>query len=387
MKKNNKIISKIRELIFLLGYLIYLASFYIIYASNYQSLVGSVGLTYKSVYYLAMFFVLVSVPLQQNKFSEWVLSGVVLLLGFISLIMSGDNLFAIVCIFLVASRGIDFRNFFKVDIYIRSLLFLFIAISSYFGVIHDVVMYRVDGVSRTSFGFLQPNTAGALILSIMLEYIVIRFKKIHLFDYVILGSVALFVFYTTNSRSSFIGIIVAMALTAFLKAKERRNSFSKFTVMVLTIMPVVFAVLSYIAVAFYNSQSNIWYLLDRLFSGRIHLINYFINAYPLKLFGQHVLLADPMNLKNTYFLVMDNSYISILLKYGILAITFFLFLYSYKVKKSFDSANELPLVIPVIVMCAVGLMETELYYPAYNISLMYLMHRSNIVKDEKKYEL
>lgn len=55
----------------------------------------------------------------------------------------------------------------------------------------------------------------------------------------------------------------------------------------------------------------------------------------------------------------------------------FLILYYLKIKKVQLDANGIPELIAILVMCAVGLMETELFYPAYNITLLYLMNYRN----------
>ncbi|MCV3325608.1 O-antigen ligase family protein [Pediococcus pentosaceus] len=370
-------LSKIRSTTFLTGYFIYLASFYIMYASNYQMLLNNTSISYKSMYYIATILILISILMLKKNLVEWIFNSLILVIGLITLKTSNDNLFMISCLFIVASQGINFSAFLKLDITFRTLLFLVVAISNKLGIIADAVLYRSDGFARTAFGFLQPNTAGALVLSIVLEFIILKFNKINLLDGFIICVTAGMLFYTTNSRSSVIGIMLALILTIVFKSNLKKILVSKLFLSTMSLIPFILAILSYAAVKLYNSGSTFLIVMDKLFSGRIHLINYFINTYQLKLFGQHIQFADSMNLRNTYFLVMDNSYISILLKYGILPFCMFLILYYLKIKKVQLDANGIPELIAILVMCAVGLMETELFYPAYNITLLYLMNYRN----------
>lgn len=364
--------NKIGPLFFSIGYIIYLFSFYIVNASHFQELIPSSSGLFRASYYVFVIFMIFSIIFIQFRFSNLVVSGVFLIIGWLSFKLSNDNVFLIAVLCLVAAQVIDFRKFVRLDICLRTMIFLIVLLSNKFNIITDTVMYRDSGVDRTAFGFLQPNTAGALILSIILEYLILRYSKMKWFDYTFIVLVGFVTFYTTNSRSSVVGIMLSVIITVFTKSKLQKQLKDKIKFLVGNLF-FISAIISYLAVRYYKTDNFFWYGIDKLFSGRVHLIQYFVDKYPITFVGQKIQMADGNNLRNTYFLVMDNSYISILLKYGIMSLIFLGAIYYFSTKNIISKFVDIELVIPIIVGCIVGIMETELYVPAYNICLLYMM--------------
>lgn len=358
-------------------YVLYMIAFYVLYASNFKVLLNNAEQIYRISYYLVAISMCILFVFSKMRLKYWMLSLVCVFIGFLVYKRANDNSILIAIFVILGAQNVDFEKFIKFDLVLRSFLFIFVALSEKFGIIGSTILYRSDGFVRDAFGFLQPNTAGALLLSIYLEYLILRYKKMNFFDYLISICLITFTLLTTNSRSSLLGMILGMFLVFFLRSKIYTYFNNKFINFWIEALFPLLALESYLAVNFFNPALRGWSVLNQLFSGRLNLISYFIKNYPVTLFGQYVQLQDAMNLKSTYFLVIDNGYISVLLKYGLVTLLFFCF-FSILYTKKLLSDRNFAYLVPVIVMSFVGLMENTLYYPTYNFTLIFLMTLTDV---------
>ncbi|WP_434520405.1 hypothetical protein ACLHK8_03520 [Pediococcus sp. M21F004] len=377
--------KKLKTGIYFAMYLLYMIAFYIFYASNFQSLFDNAETIYRFSYYIIVLAMCILFIFSKMQMKNWVLSIFFVFVGFVSYRNANDNVILLTIFMIIGAQNIDFERFIKLDFFLRIFIFLLVSVSEKIGIIGSTVLYRSDGFVRDGFGFLQPNTAGALLLSIFLEYFVIRYKKINVFDYALGVGIMMFTLETTNSRSSVLGMFLGLILMLAFKGKTNFLLRSRVVGFFIKLLFPILALLSYFAVRFYNPMSRLWNILDQLFSGRLNLISYFVKNYPVKLLGQYIQLQDPMNLRNTYFLVMDNGYISMLLKYGVVILFVFCYFYISYSRNLLNAANFAYL-IPVIIMSFVGLMENTLYSPAYNFTLILLISIAGIKSVESSNE-
>lgn len=99
-----------------------------------------------------------------------------------------------------------------------------------------------------------------------------------------------------------------------------------------------------------------------MLSNRLFLNHYFLNTYSLTLLGNDVV--------TTKYLILDNSYINILLRFGILFLIFMYFNFYSIMKKLYREKNYI-LIIIFIILLFYGFSESFLYKVSANAFLLY----------------
>ena len=256
-----------------------------------------------------------------------------------------------------------------------------------FKIIPDTTSVRDDGSMRWALGFAQPNTTAAILLSIIAEWIILKNGKLQLRHYGVLFVMLVVINNITNSRSTAVGLIVII-ISCFFLGKQSKSLSLPVRLTFICLYPI-FAITDYLIAKNYN-YNGILLKLNNLFSGRISLIHYFTEHFDITFWGQYIPTRDPNNLKNTYYLVVDNSYISILLKYGLIFLIVFGILYMMFINRVI-AERSIGLIAISIAFLAIANMENTLYIPAYNVILPFLISipfgegsYENKTKDKKK---
>lgn len=259
---------------------------------------------------------------------------------------------------LVSLKNIPFEDFVKKEFKIRSFMFLMVFILSLVGFSIGNYFFVRGSIKRYTLGFSHPNIAGFYLFLLAVEYIYINRKKMKFQNYIFPIIMAVLIQVLTNSRTSFLALIFVILAVLYINNSNNRLFNSKVFKFFGSNLFIILSLIIYIVVYLYNSGNELAINLNELLSNRIFYYTNFINKYQIKLFG---------NSFDTY--ILDNSYLHLLLRFGLVTYIFYYLIFSKKIKDAFLK-KDYTLVIIFIVMLFFGLMENSIYKSTFNIFLL-----------------
>ncbi|HFH9921006.1 TPA: polymerase [Streptococcus suis] len=234
--------------------------------------------------------------------------------------------FSLVIVFLL--KDFDFDKLVKFITPIIIGILLFVVLSSKIGIIQDYIEISSSRI-RHYLGFRYSLFPSTVMLNIVALYLYNKRDKILYRELFLLGAAVLWIFLQTNSRLTAISSVVLLALGFCIKRFP--NFLERIRTLLFLLIPsyIYAAILSYITANQYIFSAN-WILsLDKFLGGRIYLASKSLSMYGFGLLGQNIqwvgngLNADGQRSTMSY-LYVDNMYIQVLQKYGLLFLIIFL---------------------------------------------------------------
>lgn len=235
-----------------------------------------------------------------------------------------DTSIFLLALLIINSDFVNGEEFLKFDFAIKLISISIIVVMSFmhlFPYVNNVLMYR-NGVLRSSLGFVQPNIAAGVILSCMLSYMLVKSKKLLRSIFILM--IFVLVGMLTDSRGFQVSGILIMI--GYLINWEKSKISSKLIKFISIFLNLLAPLISFFYVYNFNSTVSLWYKLDTLLSSRISLQSEVVRIYPIKWIGQSVNLGTQSIWVNGWMrdAWVDNAYILVSLKYGLLGLFFIL---------------------------------------------------------------
>lgn len=227
---------------------------------------------------------------------------------------------------VLASNKLPFKQIAKFVFYLSATLIIIAFIFSLIGVLADNVTYRTDNIwaslgvdVRHSWGFIHANRFAGDLFKCMLAYIYYKYDSLRKRNYIVLILITLFSVNTTDSRTVF---ILSCVTLAFLIYSKRKNAFiSRVFKMIFVPISFVFSAACILLTMQYanNSSGTTMHLLNQISNTRLFSMAYFYLNYGITLFGNNVEMVSSREamLTGQQWLGLDNSYMSIVINYGI----------------------------------------------------------------------
>lgn len=265
----------------------------------------------------------------------------------------------------LAFMNVKFDKVISFDLKCRLLLTLTIMTLAIAGFGDGTVSEMRNGLMRNSFGAGHPN-AFAFEWSVIcadLFYLVgyKKTKKVGARMAVLFAiGVFLFNFFLVGSRTNLIFVIL---LTVAFVLRDRFKMQSCVWRTILKNMFIVCFLVSFLGVIIYRLGLPIGYTLNRILSRRLEYESFAIGRYGITFFGN-----------NVKGILVDNAYIGMLLRYGILLTACMGFMYYATIKKLTESSKYKLLLLIFIVFMFYGLSETPIYSPGKNPFVLLLIY-------------
>lgn len=262
--------------------------------------------------------------LQRAEIREWLLSFLLVCVGFICWRQSDEGWLFWIAIFVVCGKGINIKTLAWISFIEISFLTCLIVFLSQVNIIDDIVFIR-GGEIRHSLGFKHPNYVGMYLLSISMSFSIIHFEKNPLPDLLIL-IISFFVnIYFVNSRSSALLCLVQAALLLVMY-NTRQKSSRKFLMKSLFIGTILIVFMSIYFMLFYNPANSVHRYLNSLLTGRLFLAHEYYEMAGLSLFGNNFVGYPAIYWDNgsPISFMVDNAIAHLLLRYGIIPSLIFL---------------------------------------------------------------
>ncbi|MBU7478904.1 MULTISPECIES: hypothetical protein [Lactiplantibacillus] len=317
--------------------------------------------------YIILIYVII---LEPKSLKNWILSIISIAVGLLIYFLSSEGIFLLFILLIIGKTNLSFKNIIFFDFLSKLFATLSVMLLGASGIIPTLIATRgfgSDNTLRHSLGFTQYNVLGALILSMLLEWIYIRSGKFGLFDY--LGSVAILILLNNfvDSRSSVIIGVVGLILNFsiyFVKIALKKKFFR-------IIIGTAYIEVALISILIANSfqagiGTGIWDRVNALLSSRISIAQFYLQSS-----GFSILPKELPTYLNTGVVVLDNTYIYLGIKLGIIALVIFLvfmtILGRYLVVK-----RDYYGVIIFICFAIYGIMESTLFYCSINFLIVFL---------------
>lgn len=355
--------SLIKKTILYIAYSVYLilgiieSSFYAIYVQNYSKII-----------LLSCIILLVlgeSVTFRVN-YKDMML-GIVLIACFVYLYLFIGLGVSLIPLFMYSTRNIDITGIIKISYIISVILLIIIILSSYLGVIENYIYYDTTR-ERQYLGFryaLYPSSilCNIIFLKVYLEKERISWKSI------ILLLISSYILYTlTDSRLTF---VLGLLILVFSAVNKINPSICEKILLRLLIFSYVFVgIISLYFTLNYNHLIDWQENLNEILGGRLSLGYSTLEFYGYGLFGREVELVgnglDVNGIVNSSsYNYVDNLYVQLLLKTGVLFLVFFIICMTYVTYLTYKQKN-LYLYVILVVLALHGLIDDLILQIQYN---------------------
>ena len=293
---------------------------------------GNIGIWAKILRLCSYFLIIFSCIYVKHRKNDFVKMVGILILTLMYAVKTGDLYWSILVLLIYNLKRIDIEKIFKISSKILFAGISMVLIACLLRILPDILTSRntvVDiAYNRHSFGFYHSNVLPLLIFYLEVYYICLvkeNFKRIYILCFMFFSIVVnLF----CNSRNALlVSIILSCCLLFWRKGLKKNEHKGLYWITILSIPGMsIFS----IAMTFLLLKGGIWNAVDTFFSGRfrlaifkirrigIHLINIMSNEDYV---SDNVTYANGVNLNSV---VLDNGYLYVMLRYGVLIIIFYI---------------------------------------------------------------
>lgn len=310
---------------------------------------------------------------QEYQIKELLLIGIISLPIIYATSCSNHNTMMSTWIFIIAVKYIDFERIVKLTYYVGLLATVLVILLFVMGYISEYTMYR-GTILRHSLGFSHPNMLGVRIFLLVVCRCFIHKKNFNILDWGIIPIAAIFVYRVTNSQTSCIALVIlAVIVGVYVIVDMYGGDFSVFSRCMIVV--AIFANLLSLFLSFINLKKYpMLKRIDRFMSSRFSQCHRTLDYYGVKLFGQDIkLIFVRPGISKTYHFWLDNAYMSILLRYGIIVFAFFSVMYICTM--IYLRKIEQHLLVAILCLYAVyGIMENNFFSMSQNLFLLLLSY-------------
>lgn len=303
--------------------------------------------------YILIFISCINLRLKKKDFFRMV---AILMVTLLYGIETRDLYWSILILLIYNSKNVDMERVYKTSFKILVIGIISVLILCIFGFLPDVLTSRntVNQINynRHSFGFYHSNVLPLLIFYLEVYYICIVKEKIRdnmiVFFAVLAGAVNTF----CHSRNA---LILSLALSIFtLFAKKMKKDEYKILYRTAVLSIPCMSIFSF-SMMFLLLKGGIWNTIDTFFSGRfrlaifkmrrigIHLINIMSNE---SFVNDNITYLDGKYISS---IVLDNGYLYVMLRYGILILLVYWLIAYCLAKKNKGNACVLGALIAVFI--------------------------------------
>lgn len=246
--------------------------------------------------------------------------------------------------FVYCGRNISFEKIAKITIYTSSSILIFVILSSYAGIINNYIE-NTEMRRREYLGFRYSLYPAAIIFNITALVLYINRGKIKLRQVLLLLISNFFVFYKTNSRLSFYMAVLMIIITPLFQKFPKILENSKIFHIGMGLSFIIAAVCSVVLTVIYNPNIEWMKKLNAIFNDRLKFGNRSLMMYGVSILGKRNMewigngLDSAGNKSTETYLWVDNFYISIIQRFGILVSIVIILLLTFTLFKCWKVKN------------------------------------------------
>ena len=299
--------------------------------------------------------------------------GIMSLLIYTSIGSFQTYIYSLTIIFLL--RDFDFNKLVRIVLPVVVVILAFVILSSKIGIVPDYVEISATR-TRHYLGFRYSLYPSTVMLNIVGLYIYIKQENITYKSLLLLLVSVLWIYLQTNSRLTTLSSIVLLTLGILLKRFPKLLTRIRYLLIFLIPSYIFAAVASYIVAGKYTSAGSGLRAVDNFLGGRIYLASKSLYNYGFSWFGKNIqwvgngLNADGQRSTMSY-LYVDNMYIQVLQKYGLLYLIIFVTLLTLTLFILYKQRQYLLLLI-LSILAAHAMIDDLTFNLYYNFFLVLL---------------
>lgn len=248
---------------------------------------------------------------------KWFFGTIILvIIGLLAYAKSGSPTIIKLIMFFYAVNKVDRVKVLKWFILSLLVPFSFVAISSILGFTN----IQFEGQKNAlAFGMINPNTVPVIIFAVIVAYNLYNENNIKTSTLLSEAFISWLVYYFCRARTAGLVLLLYLFLLFINKAWGKK----KFILNILWLFQFFFPICALITLALtvlFGSRTSFWLLMNNLSSGRLVAWNYYFNTYGISIFGSSIDFNRG---------ALDNAYMMLLLKYGIISFITYLILFTF----------------------------------------------------------
>ncbi|PFN80596.1 hypothetical protein COJ85_29715 [Bacillus sp. AFS076308] len=337
---------------------------------------------YKAIWYVIVAILLLKIITRKYvRRSSVAKSCVILLLGFVSSHFSGSSFLSPFFVFLAAADRMEVRKAVKSIFYAQILAILVTISLALSGVIVNTTTIRDSGLVRQSFGFGHPNTFAQKVLQVSIIFLYLKYDQIKFKHLIIVGIIGTIIYRLTNSQTAFYMTLLDIVLFVLYMHSQKRGQFlskvSEWMIRALKYICIIVAGFSVYASIVYQDNYLIGGIdTESSLYSRFSQMYLYLKTYSITLFGQPLYYHNSISssiANSSGLYTLDNSYIYLLLGFGVVVFLLFIIIYARRIYKAIKDKEYVIAIIMTSYVLA-GFTETSLIRFSYNFTMLFLFN-------------
>lgn len=354
-------------------------------------------------YALIAFYTTAKIFFNRKKFTklEYIKFGVLLIVFVSAGLLSGYSVLLEIGLLIIGAANVSVDKILRVYFWVGFVVVTAAFFASQYGIIDNLVYEIIGKGTRNSFGIIYPTDCAAHIFFLIVVGLCIQNRIVTIADILLTIFFAQFVLAENVSYTSWACLVMLTVLIIFEKFYEYSKSYEKMAIgtmqyreffdirkntifKLMSLMPIVMTILITVLTVGFNKNSPKWAALDTKLSSRLTYSSQGLKKFGLKPFGQYIKewgFGKSTAYHEKYFF-LDDSYIRIMLMYGVVMLIAVLVMWVVISKKALET-KRLVLLVAVAVIAVQCFMEHHMLEMAYN-PLFLLLFADFTCKERKK---
>ena len=231
-------------------------------------------------------------------------------------------------LFIYALRDVPFKKVAQTSLVVSMFLLLFVIISAKLGIITNYIEVSGSRV-RSYLGFRYALFPSMLLMDIVAIVFYLKQNKIQYWKWLLLSLSVYWVYDQTDSRLTFFSSCILLACSLLMKWFPELLSKLGYVFKAFKLTFIVNAIISFwVSFTYLNSGysfiNDLLFKVNHMLGGRLYLANKSLNLYGFGLLGRPVewygngLTVEGIRNYQTYYLYVDNLYVQVLQRFGLL---------------------------------------------------------------------
>ena len=279
-------------------------------------------------------------------------------------------------LFIYALRDVPFKKVAQTSLVVSTCLLFFIIVSAKVGIITNYIEVSGSRV-RSYLGFRYALFPSMLLMDIVAIVFYLKQNKIQYWKWLLLSLSVYWVYDQTDSRLTFFSSCILLACSLLIKWFPELLSKLGYVFKAFKLTFIVNAIISFwVSFTYLNSGysfiNDLLFKVNHMLGGRLYLANKSLNLYGFGLLGRPVewygngLTVEGIRNYQTYYLYVDNLYVQVLQRFGLLILGLMLSVLTLTLSKVIKS-RQWVLAFILIMMSFHSMIDDLNFYLHYNI--------------------
>lgn len=279
-------------------------------------------------------------------------------------------------LFIYALRDVPFKKVAQTSLVVSTCLLFFIIVSAKVGIITNYIEVSESRV-RSYLGFRYALFPSMLLMDIVAIVFYLKQNKIQYWKWLLLSLSVYWVYDQTDSRLTFFSSCILLACSLLIKWFPELLSKLGYVFKAFKLTFIVNAIISFwVSFTYLNSGysfiNDLLFKVNHMLGGRLYLANKSLNLYGFGLLGRPVewygngLTVEGVRNYQTYYLYVDNLYVQVLQRFGLLILGLMLSVLTLTLSKIIKK-RQWVLVLILILMSFHSMIDDLNFYLHNNI--------------------